>query len=30
MQSIFEAQYKEIRDMAAKFADSEVAPLAAS
>lgn len=30
MQSIFEAQYKEIRDMVAKFSDSEVAPLAAS
>lgn len=30
MQSIFEAQYKEIRDMVAKFSDSEVAPLAAA
>ena len=30
MQSIFEAQYKDIRDMVAKFADSEVAPLATS
>lgn len=30
MQSIFEANYKELRDMAAKFADSEVAPLAAA
>lgn len=28
MQSIFETQYKEIRDLATKFADSEVAPLA--
>ncbi len=28
MQSIFEAQYKEIRDMVSKFTDSEVAPLA--
>ncbi|MFA6236473.1 MAG: acyl-CoA dehydrogenase [Bacteriovorax sp.] len=28
MQSVFETNYKEIRDMAAKFADSEVAPLA--
>ncbi|MGZ3745670.1 MAG: acyl-CoA dehydrogenase family protein, partial [Pseudobdellovibrionaceae bacterium] len=28
MQSIFEAQYKEIRDMVSKFSDSEVAPLA--
>jgi butyryl-CoA dehydrogenase len=27
MESIFEAQYKEIRDMVSKFADSEVAPL---
>jgi butyryl-CoA dehydrogenase len=30
MQSIFEAQYKDIRDIVAKFADSEVAPLATS
>lgn len=30
MQSIFEAQYKEIRDLVAKFSDSEVAPLAAA
>jgi butyryl-CoA dehydrogenase len=28
MQSIFESQYKEIRDMVSKFSDSEVAPLA--
>jgi butyryl-CoA dehydrogenase len=28
MQSIFEAQYKEIRDLVSKFSDSEVAPLA--
>ncbi|MBC7537854.1 MAG: acyl-CoA dehydrogenase [Bacteriovorax sp.] len=28
MQSIFEAQYKELRDLVAKFSDSEVAPLA--
>lgn len=28
MQSLFEANYKEIRDMVSKFADSEVAPLA--
>lgn len=30
MQSIFEPEYKDIRDIVAKFADSEVAPLAAS
>jgi butyryl-CoA dehydrogenase len=30
MQSIFEAQYKDIRDLVSKFADSEVAPLATS
>lgn len=30
MQSIFESQYKEIRDLVSKFADTEVAPLAAS
>ncbi len=29
MQSLFEENYKEIRDMVAKFTDSEVAPLAA-
>jgi butyryl-CoA dehydrogenase len=29
MQSIFETQYKEIRDMVSKFSDTEVAPLAA-
>ncbi|MDO9183641.1 MAG: acyl-CoA dehydrogenase family protein [Bacteriovorax sp.] len=28
MQSIFEAQYKELRDLVSKFSDSEVAPLA--
>ena len=28
MQSIFEVQYKEIRDLVSKFSDSEVAPLA--
>ncbi len=28
MQSIFESQYKEIRDLVSKFSDSEVAPLA--
>ncbi len=28
MQSIFEVQYKEIRDLVSKFTDSEVAPLA--
>lgn len=28
MQSIFETQYKEIRDMVSKFTDSEVAPIA--
>lgn len=30
MKSIFEEKYKDIRDMVAKFSDSEVAPLAAS
>lgn len=30
MQSIFEAQYKELRDLTSKFSDSEVAPLASS
>ena len=30
MQSIFEVQYKEIRDLVSKFTDSEVAPLASS
>lgn len=30
MQSIFEAQYKEIRDLVSKFSDSEVGPLASS
>jgi butyryl-CoA dehydrogenase len=30
MQSIFEADYKELRDLVSKFSDSEVGPLAAS
>lgn len=30
MQSIFDSQYKELRDLVAKFSDSEVAPLAMS
>jgi butyryl-CoA dehydrogenase len=30
MQSIFEVQYKDIRDLVSKFADSEVAPLASA
>jgi hypothetical protein len=28
MQSIFETQYKELRDLVSKFSDTEVAPLA--